>query len=114
MKIAQELRNCLDVSMTINKPNTSLVGLGVAHWNGLRAASESQYGGAFAKLHNELAFSQAAWAVISILMVVAISIGIATRRKSNESRRLATQLFIAVGIFCVFNLVLLAFRSDGI
>ena len=110
MKIAQELRNCLDARLAIIATTTSVVGLGVAHWNGLRAASESKYGGAFAKLHYDLAFGQAVWAVFSIMMVVAIPIVIATRRKPNESRTLAVQLFIAVGIFCIVNLVLLAFR----
>ena len=110
---AHELRNSIDTRLAIIAVTTSLGGFAVAHWNGLRLAGESKYGGSFANLHYDLGFSQAAWAVFSVVMFVGISIGIATRLKSIESRRLAAQLFVSAGIFCLLNLVLLAFRPVG-
>jgi hypothetical protein len=76
-------------------------------------AGESKYGGSFANLHYDLGFSQAVWAVFSVVMLAGISIGVATRFKSIESRRLAAQLFISAGIFCLLNLVLLTFDPIG-
>ena len=46
------------------------------------------------------------------MIVAAISIGIATRLKSSESRRIAARLFVSAGIYGMLNLVLLAFRSN--
>ena len=113
MKFARELRNSIDARLAIIAMITSLGGFAIAHWNGHRLAGESKYGGSFANLHYDLGFSQAAWAVFSVMMFVGISIGIATRLKSIESRRLAAQLFMSAGIFCLLNLILLEFQPIG-
>ena len=113
MKFAQELRNSIDARLAIIVSTTSLGGLAIAHWNGLRLAGQSKYGGAFASLHYDLGFSQAAWAVFSLVVLAGISVGIATRLKSIESRRLAAQLFMSAGAFCLVNLVLLLFQPVG-
>lgn len=113
MKFARELRDSIDARLAIIALTTSLVGFAIAHWNGLRLAGESKYGGEFANLHYDIGFSQAAWTVFSIVMFVGISVGIASRLKSIESRRLAAQLFVSAGLFCLLNLVLLVFQPIG-
>lgn len=113
MKFARELRNSIDARLAIIAAITSLGGFAIAHWNGLRLAGESKYGGSFANLHYDLGFSQVVWAVFAVLMLAGISIGITTRLKSIESRRLAVQLFMSAGIFCLLNLALLAFHPIG-
>ena len=114
MKFARELRDSIDARLAIIAVVTSVVGFAIAHWNGLRLAGESKYGGLFANLHYDLGFSQVVWAVFSVVMLAGISVGVATRLKSIESRRLAMQLFMSAGIFCLLNLVLLAFHRIGV
>ena len=113
MKFTQELRNSIDARLAKIASVTNLGGFAVAHWNGLRLAGQSKYGGAFANLHYDLGFSQVVWAVFSLVMLAGISVGIATRLKSVESRRLAAQLFMSAGAFCLLNLVLLLLQPIG-
>ena len=113
MKFTQELRTFFDARLIVYAAATIVVGFGVAHWNGLRAAAESSAGGQFASLAYDIAFGQAALIVVLILIVAAFVGSFAKGLKSYESRRLAVQLIITTMIFAGLNLALLAFRSTG-
>ena len=113
MKFAQELKSFLDTRLMIMSASACVIGLGLAHWNGLRAAVESSYGGAFASLAYDVAFGQVAWVVISVVLGATVIVGFATKGKSYESRRLAVQLIITSMIYAALNLVLLAFKASS-
>ena len=113
MKFAQELRSFLDTRLVIMSASACLIGFGLAHWNGLRAAAESPYGGAFASLAYDIAFGQIVLAVILVVFGATAIVGFATKVKSYESRRLAVQLMITSMIFAALNLVFLAFKTSG-
>ena len=100
MIFGQALRESLDARLAILATATNLGGFVVAHWNGLRTAKETAHGGAFADLYYDIGFGQGAWAVFSVTVFAGIAVGIVTRFKSCESRRLAAQLFVSAGIFC--------------
>ena len=114
MKFAQELRSFLDARLVIIATTTTVLGFGASHWNGLRAAGESPYGGEFASAAYDIAFGQAAWTVMSLVIAATVILGFATGGKSYESRRLAVQLIITTVIFAALNLALLAYRASGI
>ena len=109
----QELRTFLDARLVVIAAITTIVGFGAAHWNGLRAAADSTVGGQFASLAYDLAFGQAAWTVVLIVIAATIVVSFITGVKSYESRRLAVQLLVTTVIFAVLNLALLAYRSSG-
>ena len=112
-KFAEELRDSVDARLALIATASSIGGFAIAHWNGLRLASESKLGGPFADLRYDLGFGQASWAVFSFLMFLGIAIGIATRRETARSRRLAAQLFMSAGLFCALNLVVQAVQPVG-
>lgn len=114
MKFAKEIKSFLDARLAIIASTTSVVGLGAAHWNGLRAVGESSHGGAFAAAYYEIAFGHVIWTVMVILIAAAGIVGLATGGKSRESRRFVVQLFITLAIFGALNLVLLQFRLSGL
>lgn len=114
MKFAEEIKSFLDARLAIIASTTSVVGLGAAHWNGLRAAGESSYGGAFAAAHYEIAFGYVTWTVMVVLIAAAGIVGLATGGKSRESRRFVVQLFMTLAIFGALNLILLQFRLSSL
>jgi len=114
LKFTQELRTFLDARLVAFVATTIIVGFGVAHWNGLRAAAESTAGGQFASLAYDLGFGQATWIVVLVVIAAAIVSSFAKGLKSYESRRLAVQLIMTTVIFSVLNLALLVYRSSVI
>ena len=114
MKFAEEFKSFLDTRLAVIASTTSVVGLGAAHWNGLRAAGESSYGGGFAATYYEIAFGHVTSTVMVILIAAAGLVGIATGGLSIESRRLVVQLFMTLVIFGALNLILLQFRLSGL
>lgn len=113
MKFAQEFRKCFDGRLVMIATTTIILGFGVAHWIGLRAAADSTGGSQFASLAYDLAFGQAAFTVMAIVIAATIVVSFATGVRSYESRRLAVQLIITNMTFAALNLALLAYRSGG-
>jgi hypothetical protein len=111
MKFTQEIRSFLDARLAVFTAMTIVVGFGAAHWSGLRAAAESTAGGQFASLAYDIAFGQASWTVVLIVIAAAFVGSFFKGLRSYESRRLAVQLMMATIIFMGLNLALLAFRS---
>ncbi len=114
MKFTQELRAFLDARLAAFAAATIIVGFGVAHWNGLRAVGESTADGQFASLAYDIAFGQATWIVVLVVIAAAFVSSFVKGLKSYESRRLAVQLVMTTVIFSVLNLALLAYRATGI
>ena len=79
MKFAQEFRSSIDARVAKIAITTSLGGFALLHWNGLRLAGKSKYDGAFAKPHYDLGFSQAVWAVFSVVILVILLNRFSTR-----------------------------------
>jgi hypothetical protein len=113
MKFTQELRTFLDARLVVFAATTIVVGFGVAHWSGLRAAAESTAGGQFAALAYDIAFGQAVSIVLLIVVAAAVVGSFVKGLKSYEARRLAVQLMMTTVIFAALNLALLAYRSTG-
>lgn len=109
MRFTREFRTFLDARLAVFVAITIVVGFGVAHWNGLRAAADSN----FAALAYDIGFSQAAWVVVLIVIAAAFVGSFFKGVRSYEGRRFAAQLLITMVIFCALNLALLAFRSTG-
>lgn len=107
MKFAQELRKLFDARLVMIATTTIILGFGVAHWNGLRAAADSTGGSEFASLAYDLAFGKAAWTVMAIVIAATVIVSFVTGVRSYESRRLAVQLIITNMIFATLNLALL-------
>ena len=110
MKFTQELRTYLDARLAVFVFATTVLGFGVAHWNGTRAA-QSASEDIFATLAYDVAFSQAAWIVILVLIAVAFIGSLFKGLWSYEGKRLAIQLMFANLFFALCNLALLAFRA---
>jgi hypothetical protein len=113
MKFAQELRKCFDARMLAIVMTTVVVGFGVAHWSGLRAAAASIGGRPFASLAYDVAFGQVTWTVQIVVTAAAVVVGVFRGISSYESRRLPVQLLMATMIFAVLNFAVLAYRSAG-
>ena len=109
MRFTRELRKFLDARLAVVAATTNVVGFGVAHWYGLRAAAEST----FAALAYDIAFSQAAWVVVLILIAAAFVGSFVKGVRSHEGSRFAAQLLITVVIFLALNFAFLEFRSTG-